>query len=182
MDIGDNELLDHLVGLFHGNAAELGSFTPVPAAHVPQPYRQLLDHHHHMTVTVEAFHDSPVNLRILQQRRQGPLYCREILLTKQTDGLVVQYGAMSINLRYLDEEVQQDILSGQIPLGRTLIAHNVLREVQLLQLWRVVYGPALALYFGQPTGTETFGRTARIYCNGEPAVKLLEIVRACDAR
>ena len=29
---------------------------PVPADKVPEPYRQLLVHEHHMTVTVEAHH------------------------------------------------------------------------------------------------------------------------------
>jgi hypothetical protein len=29
---------------------------------------------------------------------------------------------------------------------------------------------------GVPEGTTTFGRTAMIHCNGEPAVELLEIV------
>ncbi|MEZ6048062.1 MAG: hypothetical protein R3C11_21285 [Planctomycetaceae bacterium] len=33
----------------------------------------------------------------------------------------------------------------------------------------------MAGYFNVPTGTETFGRLATIFCNGQPAVDLLEI-------
>jgi hypothetical protein len=57
-----------------------------------------------------------------------------------------------------------------------LIDHNVLREVQLASLYRVVPGPDLCQLFGLPASLATYGRTAFIYCDGFPAVELLEIV------
>jgi hypothetical protein len=98
------------------------------------------------------------------------------LLRRQTDRAVVQFGIMRLSFDYLSDEVQQDILSERIPLGRTLIAHDVLRKVQLASLWRIAIGRDLAHWFQVSRGTPTFGRTALIYCNGEPAVELLEIV------
>jgi hypothetical protein len=57
-----------------------------------------------------------------------------------------------------------------------LIEHNVLRNVRLLSLWEIQPGPELRNLFGL-TGSETcYGRTALIYCDGVPAVELLEIV------
>ena len=55
-----------------------GTLTPadcalVAAQDVPEPYRGLLVHEHHMTVTVEAYHGSPVNVRVLRRRHDPPL-------------------------------------------------------------------------------------------------------------
>jgi hypothetical protein len=43
-------------------------------------------------------------------------------------------------------------------------------------LYRVECGEDLAKIFGVAPGVPTYGRTALIHCNGEPAVELLEIV------
>jgi hypothetical protein len=62
------------------------------------------------------------------------------------------------------------------PLGRVLIENNVLRRVRLASLWRVRAGAELARLFDLAAGAVTYGRTALIECNNEPAVELLEIV------
>src|SRR5258707_3168868 len=64
---------------------------------VPEPYHGLLVHEHHMTVTVEAYHGGPVDVRILQRRRDGPLYARKILLVHQATGRVVQFGIVRLD-------------------------------------------------------------------------------------
>ena len=66
--------------------------------------------------------------------------------------------------------------SESIPLGRVLIDHNVLREVQLSSLWKLQPGEELRRILNTSEGQLIYGRTALIYCNGEPAVELLEIV------
>ena len=72
--------------------------------------------------------------------------------------------------------MRREILSEIKPLGRVLIEHNVLREVQLASLYRVMPGPALCELFALADPLATYGRTAFIYCDGYPAVELLEIV------
>ena len=57
-----------------------------------------------------------------------------------------------------------------------LIEHNVLREVQLASLYRITPGPDLCRLFDVQDPLATYGRTAFIYCDGYPAVELLEIV------
>jgi len=168
--------LQELLHLFYNDPALLGEFQEVTAQQLRNPYGKLLAHQGHMTVTVELYHGCPVDVEVLDRRFQSPQYARKILLRRQTDGQVVQFGIMRIDFRVLSQEVQQDILSERIPLGRTLIEHDVLREVELVALWQVIAGHDLAHLFAIPVGTETFGRTALIYCNGEPAVELLEIV------
>ena len=168
--------LDHLAGLFYADAAELGLFEEVLAEAMPQPYRQLLAHHDHMTVSLEQHHGCKVEVEVLASQRTGDYYARKIVLHRQTDGRVVLFGIPRLNLTLVDEEVRQEILSGSTPLGRVLIDHNVLREVQLASLYHVTPGPELCRHFGLAAPERTYGRTAFIYCDGYPAVELLEIV------
>jgi chorismate-pyruvate lyase len=168
--------LQTLTGLFYGSRDALGQFSEVSVEAMPQPYRRLLAHNDHMTVTVEDYHGSPVDVRVLQRHATQSHYAREILLARQTDAAVVQYGIMRVNLAYLPAEVQDRIRGEQTPLGRILIEHDVLRRVQLFSLRRVELGPGLGGHFQCSPGTTTYGRTALIECNGVPAIELLEIV------
>jgi len=168
--------LDHLASLFYSDLAELGSFEEVLAEAVPEPYRRLLAHHEHMTVTVERHHGSPVDVEVLTAQRSGDYYSRKIVLHRQSDRLPVLFGIPRLNLRLVDDDVRREILSENKPLGRVLIEHNVLREVQLASLYRVTPGPDLSHCFGLAQPQATYGRTAFIYCDGYPAVELLEIV------
>ena len=169
------ELLS-LVELFHESPEDLGEFHAVAASSLAQPYRELLAHPHHMTVTVERFHKSPVDVRVLDTKVAGDRYMRRILLTRQSDGRVVQFGIVRLNFEFLSPEVRREIESKSIPLGRVLIKHDVLREIELVAIWHVKPGPELCKVFGCEPNDITFGRTAIIHCNGEPAVELLEVV------
>ena len=149
----------------------------IPARSVPPPYDQLLVHRHHMTVTVEAFHGGPVDVRILERNATEEWYARKILLTKQSDGGVVQFGIVRIWLRFCAPPVRAAILAGDTPLGRILIAHNVLRRVAPIAFLNVRPGPGPAAWFGPESGRRsTFGRLGVIYFDELPAIEVLEIV------
>ena len=64
---------------------------------------------------------------------------------------------------------------GETPLGRVLINHNVLRHIDLGAVLRFEAGPELAHLLSMEVGETTYGRLATIFCNGRPAVDLLEI-------
>ena len=168
--------LDVLVALFFDDPSQLGEFDEVDATALPSPFDQLLAHHEHMTVTVEDFYRSPVDVLAQETRSTATHYARTSLLRTQRHGQIVQFGIVRLDLRFLEPQVREEILSQQIPLGRVLIEHNVLRQVELVSLWRVRCGVELARHFSRPEGTVTYGRTALIHCNDEPAVELLEIV------
>lgn len=168
--------LGTLVALFYSSQKELGQFEAVPGDDVPEPYKQLLVHEHHMTVTVEAYHKSPVDVIVLEKRITPTHYAREILLARQSDQQVVQYGIMRVNLSFLRDEVADKIRAADTPLGRILIEHDVHRSIHLRQLWKVTAGKALQQMFGLTGPVHTYGRTAIIDCNDEPAIELLEIV------
>ncbi len=168
--------LVHLVGQFHASLADLGEFTLRAPAQLPEPYRGLLAHEHHMTVTVENFHGCLVDVEVLAARIEGETYLRQILLRRQTDRAIVMYGLVRLHLTQLSLDVRDEILSRQIPLGRVLIQHNVLRTIHLSQLWKVSCGPDLANIFGCESGHVTYGRTAAILTEGKPTIELLEVV------
>jgi chorismate-pyruvate lyase len=174
-DFADVEL-ETLIKLFFDDSGQLGEFTEVIAEEVSEPSRSLLAHDHHMTVTVEKHHQSPVDVVVLETRTDDDHYSRKILLTRQSDDRVVQYGIVRLNMAVLSPEVRAEIEAKEIPLGRILINHDVLRVVKLLSLFEIKCGPDLAKAIGLDEGQICYGRTALIYCDGSPAIELLEIV------
>ncbi len=168
--------LDWLLHMFYQDHVQLGSFEAQEIEDLPPVYRKLLAHREHMTVTVEQHHGCLVDVEVLQQRLEEPFYTREILLRRQSDNKVVQYGIVRLFLPSLAEEVSNEILSGQIPLGRVLIKHDVMRAVRLGELWRVECAAKLAELFECELPVTTYGRTALIYFDDRPALELLEIV------
>jgi len=188
---------------FFPSIAELGEFELIDASDMPADYQTLLAHDDHMTVTVEAFHGSMVDVRVLAEHRDGDVYSRCSLLVRQSDGRVVQLGIMRINMHGLSDAVRGEIEARRTPLGRILIRHNVLRRVKLFRLWRIWPGPELRRHLElgvgglseadsaphrkpssasetPPTGYSEciYGRSAGIVVEGKPSVELLEIVKA----
>jgi chorismate-pyruvate lyase len=149
----------------------------IPPEHVPPPYHGLLVHEHHMTVTVEAYHGGLVDVRVLDRRLVDDVYARKILLTLQRTGEVVQLGIARVRLRFTSDAVRAEILAARTPLGRILIEHDVLRRVEPTAYLRVVTGLAMMDWFTLAQPTVTYGRLAIIYCDGQPAIEVLEIVR-----
>ena len=168
--------LDHLASLFFAKMQELGSFEEVQPESMPPVYRDLLAHHDHMTVAMERQHGCQVGVEVLQTLQDGDFYARKIVLHRQSDNKPVLFGVPRINLRLVDDQVRKEILSKLTPLGRVLIEHNVMREVQLASLYRVEPGPELCRLLNLSPQQTTFGRTAFIYCDGYPCIELLEIV------
>lgn len=169
--------LAELLDSFYDAPDRVGRFVEVPAAALPQPQRSLLDHNHHMTVAIEKFHQSPVDVAILQATTRGLWYAREIVLIRQSDRKVVQYGIVRMNLEWVSAAVRSEILAGEKPLGRILIEHNVLRAVKLQQLFSIVPGEVLQKVFGlSQVPDPCYGRTAVIYCDQAAAIQLLEIL------
>jgi chorismate-pyruvate lyase len=165
---------DELVKLFFDAPDALGQLTRV--GHVPAPYDKLLDHDQHMTVTVEDHHDSRVDVQVLDVSETDGVYARKILLTRQSDDQIVQFGIVRIHMNFLPEPVGALIRAQKIPLGRVLIENDVMRQVELVQLFDVSCGPELQKLFGMSNPGTTYGRTALIHVGDDPVIELLEIV------
>ena len=166
-----------LATLFFADLDELGRFEPVTVDRLPDDYRVLLAHHDHMTVALEAFHNSLVDVRAVAEWRDESSYARCSLLSRQTDAAIVQFGIMRIWLADLPAAAQVEITGKKSPLGRVLIRHNVLREVELITLWQITPGPVLRQHLQLADEATIYGRTAQILVDQRPTVQLLEIAK-----
>jgi chorismate-pyruvate lyase len=155
----------------------LRAYEYIPGDQMPQPYRKLLVHEHHMTVTVEEHHGSLVDVKVLDVNQKGDAYARKILLTLQSTGKIVMFGLVRIHLQFCSDEVRAKIIERKTPLGRILIEHDVLRRIEPTAYLRLLPGPEMMEWFEQQTPVPTYGRLAYIHCDGKPAIELLEVVR-----
>ncbi len=167
--------LRHLFLLFRA-PEELPLYEIIPTDEVPEPYQRLLVHDQHMTVTVEAHHGDLVDVRILGTHQEGDVYARQILLTLQQTGRVVQFGIVRVNLAFVAPEVREEIVAGKTPFGRILINHNVLRRIEPTAYLRIHPREIMMGWFGLSEPRPVYGRLAYIHCDSQPAVELLEIV------
>ena len=164
-----------LCSIFELDRESFATLAELPVDELPEPYRTLLAHTDHMTVAMESRHACPVDVEVLQVHNKPPIYTREILLRRESDRQIVQYGIASLNLDCFPEPVQQEILAQTTPLGRILISNELFRQVELGAVWEVNTGPDFRSRCETETET-TFGRTALIHLDGSPAIRLLEIV------
>lgn len=167
--------LDSLTGLFPDGPPLIATAEHIPSALTPEPYKTLLVHEHHMTISMESYHGCRVDVKILDRRLEGDDYFRKILLLKSGTNTVVQFGIVRLHLQYVSPDVRSEILDGQIPLGQVLINHDVLRQIDLGAILKITPGEQLQQYFQCPPKTTTYGRLATIFCNGKAAIDLLEI-------
>lgn len=154
----------------------------VPAADMPEPYRHLLVHPHHMTVTVEEYYGGKVNVQVLDRRQDGDSYARKILLSVATTGRIVQFGIVRIRLELCSDAVRNEILAETTPLGRILIEHDVLRRIEPIQFLRVRPDRQLCDQLAMPSPVDIWGRVALIHCHEQPAIELLEILAPVPMR
>lgn len=146
----------------------------------PEPYHRMLVHEHHMTISMESWHNCSVNVQVMASRFEDGLYLRKIRLLKSGTDTVVQFGFVRFNLDYVTEKVRAEILAEKVPLGRVLIQHNVFRHVDLGAILRFTAGEGLSEYLNMDIGQTTYGRLATIFCNGSPAIDLLEVSSPLD--
>jgi hypothetical protein len=169
-----------LATLFYESLEELGQFAPLTVDELPPDYRSLLAHNDHMTVALEAYHNSLVDVRALADWRDDVSYARASVLSRRTDGAIVQFGIMRIWLADLPPAAKDEITSKRSPLGRVLIRHNLLRDVELITLWQIAAGPALREHLQLGDDKLIFGRSAQILVDERPTVQLLEIPKLPD--
>lgn len=167
--------LNKLTSLFPDGDGLFERVEHVASALTPEPYKRLLVHEHHMTVTMEEFYHTPVVVKILDRNLERNIYSRKIVLERSDDGRVVQFGIVRFDLGVVLPTVRSEILSEKTPLGRILINYNVLRHIDLEAILQITAGPGLARLCDCRPGQATYKRLATIFCNQRPAVDLLEV-------
>lgn len=151
-------------------------YTPVSPGQMPAGHSELLVHHEHMTHALARHHGKPVDLYVMERHHEGDLYSRKIFLTKKNTAFTVELGLVRLDLRYVAPEARAEILEGVTPLGEVLTKHNVLRRIEPRWYLHFPDGSSMMTWFGSRERGPNYGRLGTIYCNGEPAVEVLEIV------
>lgn len=160
---------------------ELPGIEFVPATAVPAPYRALLDHERDMTSTLEAFHKSPIQLRVLNSSRNHEHYMREVLLVSANTGRPVEYGAIRITLSAFNSEQQRMVLAERQPLGAILEAAAVPYTSRPGKFIRVKTDEAIQRTLGLSEAAILFGRCNRLSTNdGLTLAEIVEILPPVD--
>jgi len=152
---------------------------------IPHPDDQLLVHHEHMTLALQRFHGSPVDVHVQEERLDtaGDLYTRKIFLTPHSAPQTpVEWGIVRLDFRYMDDAVRDEILARQMPLGAILVKHNVHRRIKPRFFLRFPAGGPVLRLFGAAENRAVYGRLGTIYCDEEPAIELLEIVTGTELK
>ena len=171
----------------HGNApcgslspVRPGSFAPdctaVQPEDIPFPEDSLLVHSEHMTKVLERHHGRPVAVHVLEEHLDGDLYTRKISLTPVGSDEVVEWGVVRLHFKFMPEEVKQEILRKQMPLGAILIKHKVHRRIKPRYFLRLQPGSSVVGIFEASNSEPLYGRLGMIYCDDEPCIEVLEIV------
>lgn len=149
----------------------------VPGEEMPEPYRRLLVHDQHMTVTMEQHHGCPVQVRVQQRLQEKDSYVRQIILVKAGTKEIVQGGIVRIRLDLCSPEVRAAILREDTPLGHILIRHGVMRHIEITAYLRIDLDAAWQAWLACPGQAAAYARLGYIHCDGQPAIELFEIVR-----
>jgi len=170
-------LLDELLSPFADPAAGFAaSMQEVEEEQIPQPCHGLLVHNNHMTVALEKWYGSPVEVVVLREELCEPYYSRVIQLRLVATNRLVEYGIMRIDLRTCGGGARAEILTHASPLGRILIDYGLLTDVVCESFVEIApFGPFADLLDARET-EPVYGRTAVIHANGCRVVDLLEIM------
>lgn len=172
--------LADLCGVFADDLAFVESCDKVSRDELPDPFDRLLAHREHMTTTLGDYYGKPVELRVLDERRDNDTYARMILLHLPGGTPVVEFGIARVHLRCTPVPVRREILQRRTPLGDILIAHRIMRRIEPRWFFRFPRDLALLAHFDDAQRARAYGRVGRILFHDEPAIDLLEIV--VDAR
>lgn len=152
-----------ILGLLDGFYGRLPTQPPLDAvvvvpSEIPDPQRRLLVHSRDMTSTLTGHHREEILLRELQRTMVDGRLSRHIVLESAVSREPVEYGASSILLDVLDDEVQAEVVEGSKPLGGILNDHGVAYSNCPGAFFRVRSNELMNRLFGLGTSAWLYGR------------------------
>jgi hypothetical protein len=157
---------------------------------LPQRFHHLLVHRRHLTATLARHYGAEMRLTVLASHRRGSRYTRLIQLAPAGCATAVEHALITIDLDLLPGPTAREVVAAQLPVGQVLIRHAV--HTLVAPRWFVQVDPPavprLRLASTPPrprwgefgNGRRCFGRVGRIFCDGEPAIRMLEIVSGAE--
>ena len=162
--------------VFLGPDIDLSGVRVVTPGELPRVYRRLLVHNEHMTETLRAHHGEDVQLNVLKQMHEAPMYRRFITLTLPEGDRVVEVGMMQIDLRYTTDDIRRKIVAQTAPLGELLVKAKLMRSIEPKWYYQFDRTCKFLDLFEDERLTAAYGRLGTIYCDNAPAIELLEVV------
>jgi hypothetical protein len=111
-----------------------------------------------MTPTLEAYHGERIGLRVLARELRGDTLLRQVLLTRESDGRAVEYGAIAIYLDRFPTGARQEILECRVPLGTILGVHGIRHQSCPRAFIRIRSDAALGAALGLSEPCSLYGR------------------------
>jgi hypothetical protein len=153
------------------------AFHPEPANGLPERDRRLLVHAQDMTSTLMSFHESPLEVEILQRHHENDLYLREVFLRTTTANVIVEYGVIAIALEQFSRLQQDAIEAGHTPLGALLHRFDIPFESSPIGFFSVSGAALAATPLRAAHHAKCYGRFNRLAKPaGEPLAWILEIL------
>jgi hypothetical protein len=170
------------------------AFPPPPCravspAEMPRRFHGLLVNRRHMTATLAHHYAAPMRLAVLASRQRDNTYTRLIQLVPQGFSTPVEHALISVELNLLPAPTAREILQGERPVGDVLVRHAI--HTRIAPRWFFEVNPRLprlrlstaapaAAWTGIGDGHPCFGRVAHLFCDSEPAIRVLEIISGVD--
>jgi chorismate-pyruvate lyase len=145
---------------------------------MPEPYKSLLVHQRHMTVTLEKYWQTLTELHVVDLWEHHPYYTRRIYLTTRDSQRPVEYGLVQLDFNACSEQIQQAIRARQIPLGRILKQNDVPTEINCRSYFKIIPSQANIEAFDLNSDGPMYGRYADVEFDGKHAMILIEVMPA----
>jgi len=143
---------------------------------IPTPYRELLDHTHSMTATLERHFGVRVALRSMCAWSRGRWYYRRVVLTREDSGRPVEMGAIHMNLETLSRSVRAQILRHQVPIGRVLDDGSVRYLSRPRKFLAITPNSEMMALFWMRAPRTLYGRQTELSVDGRAIGDIVEIL------
>jgi chorismate-pyruvate lyase len=167
---------------FYGLGSARPKVTFVAAEQMPEQERWLLAHDSDMTSRLREFHRCEIDLDVHARQRVGHYLVRASVLTRRTDGIPVEFGAIGIHLDVLPETVRAPVLEGRVPFGAILERESVPFTSHPRGFFRISVDSRLAELLGATSGQVLYGRCNELrHGNGRVLADVVEVLPRSDA-
>ncbi len=182
--LSEEAVADHLAPLifFYGLGSARPKATFIDSVQLPDQERWLLCHDGDMTSRLREHHHSEIDLDVHAKQKLGDYYVRASVLTRRSDGIPVEFGAIGIHLDTLPDAARQLVADGRIPLGGVLERERVSFTSHPSGFFRISIDARLAELLGATSGQVLYGRCNTLRAgDGRVMAEVVEVLPRGDA-
>lgn len=136
----------------------------IDGAEMPEPYAGLLVHHSDMTPRLGEFHQSQIDLDVLDHEESKDYLMRAVVL-RDSQQRPVEFGAIGIRLEVFNESLRKQIVKAEGPLGGLLANHQFTHSSSPKAYFRVKADEYISQQLQCPVGTVLYGRCNALLAN-----------------